>query len=105
MNLIEARKQAHEGWVRSETQTEGMWVQYLGQGYRVEDDPEIYPRYCVAEDLDAEDWEPKPKPVEPWEGLVWVSPDGTWVGTELPQVWTGDNTCSWRSIRVREVVE
>ena len=106
MDLIEARKLAHEGWVRSETQTEGMWIQYLGQGYRTEDDPEVYHRYCVVGDLDAEDWEPKPKPKpKPFEAEVWVLENGGIAEVHPLQVHPDWERLGWRRIRVREVVE
>lgn len=101
MNLIEARKLAHEGWVRSERQTEGMWVLYVGQGYRIEGDPSVYHRYCVASDLDAEDWEPKPAPAKVFEADIWVHPNGDWHG-EAEEDWGRQG---WRKIRVKEVVK
>jgi len=103
MNLIEARKAAHEEWVRSASRTDGEWVQLEGSVI-------VYTNFGRAPqintyDLDATDWEPKPKPIEPFEAEVWLDKGGS-----LFPVEPNDNTqrllgVGWRRIRVREVVE
>lgn len=104
MNLIEARKLADEGWVRSPTRTEGKWAKPLGSVWIVHGS-EIFP-IVRSEDLDAEDWEPKPAPRKLFEaevmiddrgtGIFW-SPDTMGIASECP--------AGWRKIRVREVAE
>jgi hypothetical protein len=55
-------------------------------------------------DLDAADWEPKPKPVKPWEGSLWISvkSDTVYEGrpSENDAGWIANG---WRKIRAREV--
>jgi|GEM_PF-4853606 len=57
MNLVEARKQAFEGWVRSPSRG-GEWIRFAAEATH----PEV-------EDLDVEDWEPK-RESDPWEGSL-----------------------------------
>lgn len=92
MNLIEAHKLAHEGWVRSPTRTNGTWVTFDHWGARARGD--------LGADLDAEDWEPKPKAEKPFEMELWVHSTGIWLVHINPRDEEG-----WRKIRVREVME
>jgi len=101
VNLIEARKQAHEGWVRSPKT--GNWLRLDGAYFYNEDNC----RACPLKDvhLDEENWEPKPAP--PWEGEVWVHSDGRITEYREP---IGDprdlrEVNGWHRIRVREVIE
>lgn len=87
MNLIEARKLGHEGWVRSPSRTGGEWVDAYGG------------HFWTSGDLDAEDWEPKPAPAKPFEALLWVDESGLCMS--FPPV----SEAGWRKIRVREVTE
>ena len=99
MNLIEARKIAHEGWVRSPSRTEGMWLQL--RGFSFSDGAGKRHDGVSHEDLDADDWEPKPAPAEPFETMIWLSPEGpAYLYPHIGQVRNG-----WRKIRVREVTE
>ena len=63
MNLIDARKQAHEGWIRSPSRTGGHWWRAGGVHHSMWDNEnaERLTPFLFA-DLDAEDWEPKPNP-------------------------------------------
>ena len=65
MNLIEARKAAHNGWVRSPTRTDGLYIRFNANGYQDEKGG-LYGTTGAA-DLDSEDWEPMPKPPLPFE--------------------------------------
>jgi hypothetical protein len=103
MNLIEARKQAHEGWVRSPTRTGGIYIQFDATGFLSIGGG----KGCAitAADLDADNWEPRPKPVkvwERWEREIWVRGEHVYVvrASESDEDWDG-----WRKIRVREVTE
>ena len=106
MNLIEARKAAHEGWVRSPTRTGDLYIRFTHSGYEVGDE-----KYgtITAGDLDAEDWEPKLKPAEPWESELWVygNDQGAIVQSDRPELFDYEILAQegWRKIRVREVVE
>lgn len=97
MNLIEARKLAHEGWVRSETRTDGKWVQ-VSHSFLVFVGGQCSSLHC--EDLEADNWEPKPKP---FEADVWVSSTGDVESGAPHDQWHAEH--GWRRIRVREVVE
>jgi hypothetical protein len=103
MNLIEARKAAHEGWVRSETRTGGVFIRFTHSGYESGDE-----KYgtITAGDLDADNWEPKPKPkpVEPFEVDVWLLPNGRWAFVYESDSDEVLKSAGWRRIRVREVV-
>lgn len=96
MNLCEARKLGHEGWVRSPTRTNGIWIRFNETGYSTK-----HGNYgtATAFDLDAEDWEPKPAPVKPFEALLWVNESGLCMS--FPPV----SEAGWRKVRVREVTE
>jgi hypothetical protein len=101
MNLIEARKAGHEGWVRSPAITKNGWVQLHITVMRTEDG--FASRYVDTAALDAEDWEPKPKPKKLWEGELWLCEDGI---TANPRSLDDDAILTangWRKIRVREV--
>lgn len=89
MNLSEARKLGYEGRVRSPTRTGGEWIRYTGE------------HILVIADLDADDWEPKPAPAEPFEAEVWLC-------MLTGKMWPIDQCladANKRRIRVREVVE
>lgn len=114
MNLIEARKLAHEGWVRSPSRTNNNWICFTGKGsyLQFEESQDARQRIDITQDLDAEDWEPKPKPAEPRESDVWVSPNGWALQMDyvVREQDAQDDTPTyaargWRKIRVREVVE
>lgn len=96
MNLIEARKLGHEGWVRSPTRSNGEWCRPENNVW-TSADFSYQPMIHVA-DIDAEDWEPKPKPFESW---VWAAPDGK-LYPGAPVDWPGEQY-GWRKILVREV--
>lgn len=96
MNLIEARKLGHEGWVRSPTRSANNWARVVCLIFVDSTGSSLG---AIAElDLDAEDWEPRPKPVEPFEAEVWVL--GGLVCSAVPIEMQPDG---WRRIRVREV--
>jgi hypothetical protein len=105
MNLIEARKAGHEGWVRSPSRTGGHWWRAAGNGisglWANENDEQLTP--FLFADLDAEDWEPKPKPVEPWEGVAWVHRDGRIIRADETRFSDDWEASGWRKIRVREI--
>ena len=106
MNLIEARKLGHEGWVRSPTRTGGEWVLFRYEGYSHAAYGEIIlKRDHIDADLDAEDWEPKPAPANLFEAEVWVSPDGEakTIRDRHEKIASAQN--GWRRILVREVTE
>jgi hypothetical protein len=64
--------------------------------YLLDDAEQGYP--LKKEDIDVEDWEPKPAPKEPFEAEVWINARGG-IDTSIPL------DCGWRKIRVREVME
>jgi len=104
MNLIEARKLGHEGYVRSPNRTGGHWWRASGidsKWWANEDAIELTP--FLFADLDADDWEPKPKPVEPWEGVAWVHRDGRIIIADATRFSDDWEASGWRKIRVREV--
>lgn len=104
MNLIEARKLGHEGWVRSPTCTLGQWCRATQRGFETENGFDGTP--LNVKDLDAEDWEPKPAPAKPFEDEVWVSKHG--VIDQVSKTVRDENSylkTGWRRIRVREVTE
>ena len=102
MNLIEARKLAHEGWVRSPTRTEGRWSTLWPYGHFKDD--KGAQRAIVLADLDAEDWEPKPAPRPLFEGELWVSLDGKAKTISDPIEKLACAQDCWRPIFVREVL-
>jgi hypothetical protein len=94
VNLIEARKLAFEGWVRSPTRTDGEWTR-------------VTAHKCASDkDLDAEDWEPKPAPKALFDEEIWIHPlrpYAYFVENDHPIAdWEAKG---WRRIRVREVTE
>lgn len=91
MNLIEARKRGHEGFVRSETRTGNTWIQ-------------IVHRSDLTADLDATDWEPKPWPLEPWQGELWVRSGDAYEARYIEDD-DGWIKQGWRKIMAREVTE
>ena len=97
MNLIEARKLGHEGWVRSPTRTNGIWIRFDETGYSTKEGGQH--GAATAFDLDAEDWEPRPEPLSPFEIYIWLHTSGIW----MTQVKKSDSADGWRRIRVREV--
>lgn len=102
MNLLEARKQAHEGWVRSPSRTGGYWRRIRENRYWYSELGDQVDGLTLW-DIDAEDWEPKPAPKNLWEAEVWVSIGGSIAlggakGDEDRLARAG-----WRKIRVREV--
>lgn len=103
MNLIEARKQAYEGWVRSPSVTKGYWRRIRHNRYWYSELGTQIDGITLL-DIEAEDWEPKPAPEKPREWEVWVNPSGTVFMLPLD---TGRRLAElgWRKIRVREVLE
>ena len=107
MNLIEARKLAHEGWVR---RNGGPWLILDGTYlYRLQEridssvDVKVAYQTLQQEHLDAEDWEPKPAPGKLFEAEVWVRDDYGWcMRAHEGEDFTG---AGWRRTRVREVTE
>jgi hypothetical protein len=108
MNLIEARKLGHEGWVRSKSRTSGSWAKPFGSVWKIHGS-----EYCPdvrAEDLDAEDWEPKPEPEARnlYEFEIWFNIKTgkihEYYHFGIYEQKTLD-TANWRKIRVREVLE
>lgn len=97
MNLCEARKLAHEGWVSSASRTECRWWK-IERGKEWTDEQGCTFGYVVAGDLEAEDWQPMPAPAKPFEIEVWVHGDGKSYMLSRPR------EKGWRKIRVREVV-
>lgn len=99
MNLIEARKLAHLGWVRSPPRTGNEWQKVADGMFWIEESGQ-YTYDMTIDDLDAEDWEPKPPPAKPFEAWVWERGGVVYsaVPIELQQL-------GWRRIRMREVVE
>ena len=100
MNLIEARKQAHDGWVRSPTRTDGDWLK-LDLDTHWRDDAGKFDRDLSPRDIDVEDWEPKPELAKLFEIEILVHDSGIWTSDESDAVsWEREG---WRKILVREV--
>lgn len=100
MNLVEARKLGHNGWVRSLSRTNNIWC-YLKNGTWESPEFKYRPDFC-AEDLDAEDWEPK----KAFEAEVWFHPVSTTLYINQPT----DNSKEfeeqgWKKIKVKEVLD
>lgn len=102
MNLIEARKLAREGWVRSPSRTDNCWVRLQGNVWGRESGSTLI---FVAGDLDAEDWEPKPKPAKSFDCELLVHDDGSVRVMKPSHDLKSWELCGWRKIRVREVTE
>lgn len=104
MNLCEARKLGHEGWVRSPTRTGGRWATLWPYAH-IKDDKGAQ-RSIVIDDLDAADWEPMPAPPRPFEAILWVHLRHSTIhradAAHTTEDWV---TKGWRKVRVREVVE
>ena len=103
MNLIEARKFAHDGWVRSPSRTDSAWRRLQGVTWEVEGPH--YSEPFKLEDLDANDWEPKPAPAKPVEADVWKHANGQIVLADPQEKDISWIRQGWRKIRVREVTE
>lgn len=99
MNLVEARKLGHDGYVRSPTRSGGEWCRLKELTWTF-DGPEYSGKFELA-DLDTEDWEPMPKPPDDlFEADVWVSENARSLTDSDMSEYPG-----WRRIRVREVRE
>jgi len=108
MNLTDAMKLGHKGWVKSPT-VHSEWLQLDGPYFFEVADPSDKDSPLVAfltlqkKHLELDDWEPKPWPPAPFEAELWVSWDGRIeVGDFVP----GPISKSfWRKVKVREVEE
>jgi hypothetical protein len=102
MNLIEARKLAYDGWIRSDTRTGRVYVKVRGDCFVTESNRIGDFSVNLSEnDLDADDWEPKPAPPKPFEMQILVHPNGDWTAIgKMPDEWM---KTGWRKILVREV--
>ena len=101
MNLIDARKQAYEGWVRSPSRTENRWMQLHINLMRTE----AGIGYCYVDTaaLDVEDWEPKRAPAKLFDCELLVHDDGSIRVMKPGHDLTSWGLCGWRKIRVKEV--
>ena len=103
MNLVQARTQAHNGWVRSPTRTGGMWLR-VEQASWQSDKGDLGERVTAA-DLDASDWEPRPvlqESPEPLNEFVWVHPDSALIyRAELIDP-TENLGLGWRYVHIKE---
>lgn len=110
MNILEARKLGHEGWIRSPSITSETWIRLdeddtgralLRFGERTSD-------YWTC-DLDAlvtEDWEPKPIPKKPFEAEVWQNEtmEHLYKVTPIDNIKVFESQ-GWKRIKIREVLD
>jgi hypothetical protein len=81
----------------------GVWYRLAVTEFMDEDDDVI--RLLESTDLDATDWEPRPKPVEPWEGEAWLHKTGHISEVHPLQVHPDWERHGWRRLIAREVKE
>lgn len=66
MNILEARKLGHDGWIRSPSITSGTWIRLdedgIGRAIMRFGDLTYDYWICDLDAIVAEDWEPKPIP-------------------------------------------
>ena len=104
MNLIEAQKLGHMGWVCSKKQTVGKWWRLDVQSLRWKNESGNLTSAFLGEDLETEDWEPKPWPPKRWCKQIWVHPNREHIFPAAP---TDDvethKKLGWRKIWTQEI--
>ena len=108
MNLSDAMKLGHQGWVKSPT-VYSEWLKLEGPYlFRLADDSDKESpliAFCTLQKqhLELDDWEPKPWPPELFEAELWVSWDGRIKTIDFVPGPISKNF--WRKVKVREIEE